>query len=93
MCSTVAFEQQVVTEADMYFSLPQAEVLVTKKELFNLMGLPQAQGLLLSIFCSFTSSVSDPDWIRIHSGHWIRTRIQEGKKDHKNRKKSRNFMF
>jgi hypothetical protein len=50
MCSTVASEQQVVTEAEMYFSLPQAEVWSQKKELFNLMGLPEAQGLLLSNF-------------------------------------------
>jgi hypothetical protein len=26
-------------------------------------------------------SVSDPDWIRIQSGYWIRIRIQEGKND------------
>jgi hypothetical protein len=32
-------------------------------------------------------SVSDPDWMRIQSGYWIRIRIQEGKMTHKNRKK------
>ena len=30
---------------------------------------------------SFSDSVSDPDWIRIQSGQWIRIRIQEGKND------------
>ncbi len=31
--------------------------------------------------CGSTPSVSDPDWIRIQSGQWIRIRIQEGKND------------
>ena len=38
-------------------------------------------------------SVSDPDWIRILSGQWIRIRIQEGKNDPQNYIKLRNVMF
>jgi hypothetical protein len=90
MCSTVASEQQVVTEAEMYFSHAQEELLFTKG-LFNLMGLPEAQGLLLSNF-SLSSSVSNPDRSRVQSGQWIRIRIriQEGKIP---TKKYRYWMF
>jgi hypothetical protein len=56
MCSTVAFEQQVVTEAEMYFTLPQAEV-GSGKIFFTLMGLPHAQ-------CFGYGSGLDPDSIR-----------------------------
>jgi hypothetical protein len=39
---------------------------------------------LLAINISFTlptNNVSDPDWIQIQSGQWIRIRIQEGESD------------
>jgi hypothetical protein len=44
---------------------------------------------------TFRTRVSDPDlyWIRIQSGPWNRIRIPKAKMTHKNRKKSRNFMF
>jgi hypothetical protein len=63
-----------------------------------LISAQQQLGRFISVlfYCKYNllcSSVSDPDWIRIQSGPWIRIRIQEGKNDLQNIKKLIIFMF